>query len=148
MAQPPLSQAIRKLEGELGVQLFDRTSRAVAATDAGRVFAEEARKVLAAFELAVAETRRAGGGSSTLRIGSSPYVAIGLLHDASSRRRIEEELHASEERYRSVIEALNDGVLIQTDDGRAVQSAGMLRKALQYQRLCGGDWAEDRNAGS
>jgi len=46
--------------------------------------------------------------------------AIGLLHDASSRRRIEEELNASEERYRSVIEALNDGVLIQTDDGRAV----------------------------
>jgi cyclic di-GMP phosphodiesterase len=46
--------------------------------------------------------------------------AIGLLHDASSQRRIEEELHASEERYRSVIEALNDGVLIQTDDGRAL----------------------------
>jgi putative two-component system response regulator len=46
--------------------------------------------------------------------------AIGLLHDATSRRKIEEDLRASEERYRSVIEALNDGVLIQIADGRAV----------------------------
>ena len=30
------------------------------------------------------------------------------------------------------------GALGFTDDGRPVQSAGMLRKALQYQRLCGG----------
>src|SRR2546423_13279314 len=47
IAQPPLSQAIRKLENELGVQLLHRTSRVVVPTDAGKVFAEEARKVLA-----------------------------------------------------------------------------------------------------
>jgi DNA-binding transcriptional LysR family regulator len=80
MAQPPLSQAIRKLEDELGVQLLTRTSRAVALTEAGRVLAEEARKVLASFELAVAETRRAGGGGSSLQIGCTPYLPIDLLH--------------------------------------------------------------------
>jgi DNA-binding transcriptional LysR family regulator len=80
MAQPPLSQAIRKLEDELGVQLLTRTSRAVALTEAGRVFAEEARNVLAAFDLAVAETRRAGGGGSSLDIGCTPYLPIDLLH--------------------------------------------------------------------
>ena len=35
-------------------------------------------------------------------------------------------------------ELRQEGALGFTDDGRPVQSAGMLRKALQYQRLCGG----------
>src|SRR5439155_9048011 len=61
ISQPPLSQAIRKLEAELGVQLLERTSRVVKLTEAGRVFADEARRVLADVELAVGEARRAGG---------------------------------------------------------------------------------------
>ena len=76
MAQPPLSQAIRRLEEELGVQLLVRTSRGTALTEAGRVFAEHAGKVLAGLDLAVAETRRASGGSSSLQIGYSPYLPI------------------------------------------------------------------------
>src|ERR1700720_4185360 len=46
IAQPALSQAIRTLEAELGVRLFDRTSRRVALTDAGSSFVEEARAIL------------------------------------------------------------------------------------------------------
>lgn len=76
IAQPPLSQAIRKLEDELGVQLLHRTSRVVTLTDAGDAFLQEARKVLAAFELAVAEARRAGGDSSLLRIGCVPHLPV------------------------------------------------------------------------
>jgi DNA-binding transcriptional LysR family regulator len=72
VAQPPLSQAIRKLEDELGVELLHRTSRVVTATEAGLVFAEEARTVLAKFERAVTEARRAGGFGSALRLGCSP----------------------------------------------------------------------------
>jgi DNA-binding transcriptional LysR family regulator len=79
MAQPPLSQAIRRLEEELGVQLLARTSRAVALTEAGRAFAEHARKVVASLDLAVAEARRAGGGGSTLQIGFAPYLPIDLV---------------------------------------------------------------------
>ena len=62
IAQPPLSQAIQKLEAALGVQLFERTSRAVMPTEAGVVFAEEARKILAALEHAVSKTRGAANG--------------------------------------------------------------------------------------
>jgi DNA-binding transcriptional LysR family regulator len=79
IAQPPLSQAIRKLEHELGVSLLRRTSRVVTQTEAGRVFAEEARNVLAAFDRAVAEARKAGGVGTKLRIGCAVDLAIERL---------------------------------------------------------------------
>lgn len=69
MAQPPLSQAIRKLENNLGVQLLERTSRVVSPTEAGRAFAEQARRVLASLDFAVVEARRAGALETDLRIG-------------------------------------------------------------------------------
>jgi DNA-binding transcriptional LysR family regulator len=89
MRQPPLSQAIRALEDELGVQLLERTSRSVIATQAGLVFAEEARTVLASFDRAIAETRRIGGAGSGLRIGCIPHLPIEQLNrflDALHRR--------------------------------------------------------------
>jgi DNA-binding transcriptional LysR family regulator len=79
ISQPPLSQAIRKLEGELGVQLLERTSRVVKLTEAGRVFAEEARKVLADVEIAVHAAQLAVGTGYTLRIGCVPHLPIERL---------------------------------------------------------------------
>jgi DNA-binding transcriptional LysR family regulator len=79
IAQPPLSQAIRKIEDLLDVQLLHRTSRVVAPTEAGRVFAEQARTVLAKFESAVAEGRRVGGFGSPLRIGASSQLSLQLM---------------------------------------------------------------------
>jgi len=46
VAQPAVSEQIRKLEQELGVRLFDRTQRSVALTTAGTALFEEARHVL------------------------------------------------------------------------------------------------------
>jgi DNA-binding transcriptional LysR family regulator len=76
ISQPPLSQAIRKLEDELGVQLLHRSSRSVVPTPAGLVFAEEARKVLGALDAAIAEGRRAGGARSVVRVGAVHTVAL------------------------------------------------------------------------
>ena len=89
IAQPPLSQAIQKLEAALGVRLLERTSRAVAPTEAGLVFAEEARKVLASLERAVSKARRAANGRVQPRIGCVTHLPMDQLHgflDALHRR--------------------------------------------------------------
>ena len=46
VSQPALSRQIRDLEDDIGVQLFERTGKAVNLTDAGRLFSKEACTVL------------------------------------------------------------------------------------------------------
>ncbi|MDR3505678.1 MAG: LysR family transcriptional regulator [Acidocella sp.] len=46
IAQPPLSRQIQQLEEELGLQLFERESRPLKTTEAGRLFLEQAVQVL------------------------------------------------------------------------------------------------------
>ncbi|MEV1086963.1 LysR family transcriptional regulator [Streptomyces microflavus] len=62
MAQPPLSQQIRQLEKELGVQLFRRNTRSVRLTSAGESFLEPVRTVLDDLDTAVRAARSAGRG--------------------------------------------------------------------------------------
>ncbi len=50
VAQSALSHQIRRLEGELGTELFERTSRRVAPTEAGEAVARHARRVLAELD--------------------------------------------------------------------------------------------------
>jgi DNA-binding transcriptional LysR family regulator len=71
MSQPPLSQAIRQLERELGVRLLERTSRSVTLTDTGRVFADECRRLIGAARRAEDIAAQAEAGLyGTLRIGA------------------------------------------------------------------------------
>jgi DNA-binding transcriptional LysR family regulator len=119
IAQPPLSQAIRKVERELGVQLFNRTSRVVTPTAAGRAFAEQAADVLASFDAAVAETRRAGGLGTALRIGATPHVSLervqafvrGLSARAPSLRAHVTHLYSGEQTRRLRQGELDIGIL-------------------------------------
>ena len=59
MAQPPLSQSIRRLEAALGFPLFVRTQRRVELTPAGQVFLTEARRTLQQMDEGVRMARRA-----------------------------------------------------------------------------------------
>ncbi|MDP9695591.1 UNVERIFIED_ORG: DNA-binding transcriptional LysR family regulator [Arthrobacter globiformis] len=52
MAQSPLSQTIRKLEKELGSDLFERNTRSVALTTAGVAFLPHARRIIDELDLA------------------------------------------------------------------------------------------------
>lgn len=61
VSQPALSQQIKRLEAELGVELFDRGNRPIALTDAGALFYERAQQLLADVELTVSEVREFSG---------------------------------------------------------------------------------------
>jgi DNA-binding transcriptional LysR family regulator len=76
VAQPAVSEQVRKLEAELGVKLFERTQRKVALTAAGSAMLEEARRALRQAEIAKQAAQDADEGSRQwLRIG---YLADSL----------------------------------------------------------------------
>jgi DNA-binding transcriptional LysR family regulator len=75
VAQPALSQQIRKLEEELGVVLFDRTTRQVRATEAGALLTARARRILSEVDGAGAELQRLTGvvaGRVTIGLTQTP----------------------------------------------------------------------------
>ncbi len=70
LSQSALSEALRKLEIELGVELLERSSRGVATTTAGEVLVTEAREAIARFDTAIEMTRAAANGQTgRLRVG-------------------------------------------------------------------------------
>jgi DNA-binding transcriptional LysR family regulator len=73
VAQPAVSEQVRKLEEELGVRLFDRTQRSVALTDAGAALLPEAYRVLRQAEAARLAARSANDRPGrVLRVGYVP----------------------------------------------------------------------------
>ena len=80
MAQPPLSQQIRRLEAELSVTLLHRTTRSVELAPAGEVLLVRAREILAAVDDASEDTRRAARGEfGRLAVGFTGSATYELL---------------------------------------------------------------------
>jgi len=80
IAQSALSQSLRRLEANLGVQLLERTRRQVRLTPAGGVLLEQARPLLAHSERCAQQTRRAAAGVvSRLHIGYSTSALFDAL---------------------------------------------------------------------
>ncbi len=95
IAQPALSQQIRRLEEEVGLALAQRTTRSVAITDAGEVLIARARRILAELDAARDELQG-------LRGVQTGHVMVGAMHtmgpvDVSLALAIFHERHPSVE---------------------------------------------------
>jgi DNA-binding transcriptional LysR family regulator len=89
IAQPTLSQQIRRLEEMVGTPLLQRRREGVQLTEAGSVLLEESRAVLSRVDHGVSRTRQAAGlGRPRLRFAVPPDLPEDLAVDVASRLRV------------------------------------------------------------
>lgn len=112
IAQPPLSNQIKRFEKELGVLLFERTSRGVRMTEAGELLLEEARRIFVQVEGTLRVVRRVGHGEvGRLTLGFVPSASNELLPPilrAFGDRFPEVELFLREMRPDLIVRRLQD----------------------------------------
>lgn len=114
MSTSALSQTVRALEAQLGVRLFNRTTRRVALTEAGAQFLARVQPALAEIEAAfeaLDETRGVPAGTSSItlsRVASALLVLPYLAEFMERCPQIRLEL------------SLDDYVRAQLDDGQLV----------------------------
>ena len=140
MAQPPLSQQIRRLEKDLGVRLFDRNTRSVRLTPAGERFLPHARQLLAQTDLA-RRAAVAGASGEVGRVsigfaGASSHEAIPILTKAVRAQCPGIELRLRGQTYAGV--ALTQVAERELDIGFVrlpVRWEGVQTRVIQYERL-------------
>jgi DNA-binding transcriptional LysR family regulator len=112
IAQPALSQQIRRLETELGLALVERTTRRVAMTDAGELLVARARRILAEVEDAHAELATlAGVKGGRLAVGALHTMGpldLSLLLASFHRNHPDVELTVREQTSEELAEMLRD----------------------------------------
>ncbi|MFD5753019.1 LysR family transcriptional regulator [Streptomyces sp. NPDC127033] len=139
MAQPPLSQRIQRLERELGVRLFERSSRQVTITKGGTLLLEDARRLLAHSEALLATARRVQEGHSGLLRAALPpditgeTVAAILAGFQERRGGVELELHelsTAEQLARLASHELDVGLIHHPCDVSGLELDQVLRHEL------------------
>lgn len=101
IGQPPLSQQIQQLERELGTPLFRRLPRGVQLTDAGRAFADDARRILREVDAAVARVHRVARGE----LGR---IRVGMINSAPFHPLIPQVIREFRRRYPNVAFSLEE----------------------------------------
>ncbi len=113
MSQPPLTQQIKALEAELGVALIDRAGYRIRLTDAGRLFALEAGRILE-------EVRRAAQMARAAASGASGRVRVGFTESASFNPLLTSALR--------VFRAAYPGVEVSLEEHPSIELAAELRE--------------------
>ena len=139
MAQPPLSQAILRLEEALGYPVFERTNRKVSLTPAGTAFLATARQLLASLEEGVAAARRVAQGiEGHLRLSFihiTPYAHV--LNALRALRAASPAVQFSlrEASTQQQVEWLEAGQV----DIALLRAPGRSTPGLRFERLSGED---------
>jgi DNA-binding transcriptional LysR family regulator len=115
IAQPPLSQQIRKLEEHIGCSLFTRNSRMVALTAAGETLLERSRYILRRLDEDLESVRRVGRGEiGTLTvgfIGSAMLTVLPALISSYRKRFAKVDLRLRELTTSSLVDAIRQGAV-------------------------------------
>src|SRR5437763_13409784 len=115
MAQPSLSEQIRRLEAELGVPLFVRAGRGLELTDAGRLLRPHAERTLADARAAAESVREvrdlAGGTVAFGTFGSAHYYLLGGLVQDFRGRHPAVRVRVVGQNSAEVADAVRDGHL-------------------------------------
>lgn len=138
--QPAVSQAVAKLESELGEALFDRASRDSSLTDAGEVLREYAQKLLnlrTEATHALGELRSLHRG--TLNLAANEYTCLYLLPVLDQFRRAHPLIKISVQRSLAsriadelLLHSVEIGVLSFKPDDRALRSVVVFRDELAF----------------
>jgi DNA-binding transcriptional LysR family regulator len=141
MAQPSLSEQIRRLEAELGVALFARGGRGLELTEAGRLFLPHAERTVAAAHEAgesVREVRDITGGTVAFgTFGSAHhYLLVSLLQDFRAQYP-NVRVRAIGQNSAEVADAVRDGqleagLIVLPIDDRGLDVRPAMREELLY----------------
>lgn len=139
VAQPSLSQQIKKLEQELGRQLFDRLGRKVALTEAGEILVPHAMKILYEVQtIQVGIQKEIEDGYGTLTVGFIPTIAPfalpGVIRTFSQQfphARLEVHEGLTEELIDKIIAAeLDVGIMSLPISNKLIQTEVLLTESL------------------
>jgi DNA-binding transcriptional LysR family regulator len=129
MAQPSLSEQVRRLEDELGVALFARVGRGLALTEAGQSLRPHAERVVAEAEEAresVAAVRGLRGGTVSLGMfGDAPYYLLTEVIDEFRQRHADVRVRVVGQNSSEVADALRAGELEAAVIALPVDDAGL-----------------------
>jgi LysR family hydrogen peroxide-inducible transcriptional activator len=139
VSQPALSAQIRKLEEELGLRLFERTSRGVLPCAEAQFVFDAARDILDRAESLRRQARlqREGRQAKVLRLGVIPTVAPYYLPDffarISGKSRSAAQIHwqIREEKTADILAALREGQL----DGAILSLPAQLPEGMRSQKI-------------
>jgi DNA-binding transcriptional LysR family regulator len=141
MAQPSLSDQIRRLEAELGVALFTRAGRRLVLTDAGKMLRPHAERTLAAAEDAVESVKEVrslkGGTVSFGTFGSAHHYLLGGLVQDFRRRYPDVRVRVVGQNSVEVADAVREGeleaglVALPIDDG-GLEVRPSIREEIHY----------------
>jgi DNA-binding transcriptional LysR family regulator len=113
MAQPSLSEQVRRLEAELGVPLFARAGRGLELTEAGRLLRPQAERTLAAAQEAaesVQEVKELRGGTATFgTFGNAPYYLLADLVEDFRKRHPNVRVRLVGQNSSEVADAVREG---------------------------------------
>jgi DNA-binding transcriptional LysR family regulator len=130
LSPPALSRAIKQLEEELGVTLFVPSGRGIAITDQGRLLQQRAGRLLGEYESFVSESRRAGGASDLLRIGTFEIFSTHVMGWA-----MEHHLAGRPVLLREVIPAELEGALLNRVIDIGITSIPVPNEALDFLKV-------------